>query len=727
MASIGNLTTFSEFINQYSVEIPRIQRDYTYGSGTSKTEKVLSKLLTDIRSSLENKSELILDFVYGCNDITFHPLDGQQRLTTLYLIYFYAACCAGKPINKSFTYATRDNSTIFCQELLNFKFDKSLDLSIVEQIKDSAFYRPSFDDDPSIRSMLVVLKEIDNYFNVMTRENPSLLFDLITASDCPVKFYCLDFGKFSLSDDLYIKMNSRGKQLTEYEIFKSQFEKYIEIELHDKDLKYKTAKSFDNEYTDLIWTTHNRNKSKIDPAFVNLFKNLFLLLNYKHKKEIIKFDWEKTLYENMCRLKMDKTDILFIQEFMEAFISIQGSTFLADYFYKEDDKVIGTDISKVRFFKTKVNLFTEACTSVLNNTQVVSLYAIVRAIQHKDDEHWLLNFRHIRNLIEFSDDEISHTERLSEIFGEIDIIFDNKISKISNSKFNTTQFDEEKEKHSHIDSWKQLFVYEDHDILRGSLSLFADNLSMDNRFDLGNQTIFQGIKNRLDIFSKVFDNEAEDADRDKFIRASLLSSGDFSQYHNVEMNKMIGCRYSSWRMLFTKSSYYKQSNIMRVLDRVKIPLTIQTLLPNDWRYYATKNVYYKHTYKSYDASKYGYYYIADENKPLEVWILQSTSYGPDNVKWKLLNILLYNALLNDVENIHLYKYEEDHKVKINNAIAIDALQDGWLIEDLTDNGRIEYWLKQNTDIQNGVLSHTNDDYVKRMTTIVKQLLTEVDL
>ena len=103
MASIGNLTTFSEFINQYSVEIPRIQRDYTYGSGTSKTEKVLSKLLTDIRSSLENKSELILDFVYGCNDITFHPLDGQQRLTTLYLIYFYAACCAGKPINKSFT------------------------------------------------------------------------------------------------------------------------------------------------------------------------------------------------------------------------------------------------------------------------------------------------------------------------------------------------------------------------------------------------------------------------------------------------------------------------------------------------------------------------------------------------------------------------------------------------------------------------------------------------
>lgn len=162
MASIGYITTFADFINKYNVEIPRIQRDYTYGSKTEKTEKVLTKLLNDIHDSLKNKKEIILDFVYGCSDAatnTFQPLDGQQRLTTLFLIYFYAACKApGITITRSFKYATRDNGTIFCQDLIDpskFTYEKDAG-PLVDQIKDSPFYRPSFNDDPSIRSMLVV-------------------------------------------------------------------------------------------------------------------------------------------------------------------------------------------------------------------------------------------------------------------------------------------------------------------------------------------------------------------------------------------------------------------------------------------------------------------------------------------------------------------------------------------------------------------------------------------
>ena len=137
-------------------------------------------------------------------------------------------------MNIAFVYSTRDDTTVFCKDLIKeFTYSQTdknnKQLSISQQIKDSAFYRPSFDDDPSIRSMLVVLDRIESKFEDFNNpDNPCYLWDVLNSQKCPLQFYCLDIGKFSLSDDLYIKMNARGKQLTEYEIFKSKFEKYIE-------------------------------------------------------------------------------------------------------------------------------------------------------------------------------------------------------------------------------------------------------------------------------------------------------------------------------------------------------------------------------------------------------------------------------------------------------------------------------------------------------------------
>ena len=66
MDKIGKLYTYSEFIQEHHIEIPRIQRDYTYGSNTRKTNEVLNNLLSDIYNALFNDgSEIILDFVYG--------------------------------------------------------------------------------------------------------------------------------------------------------------------------------------------------------------------------------------------------------------------------------------------------------------------------------------------------------------------------------------------------------------------------------------------------------------------------------------------------------------------------------------------------------------------------------------------------------------------------------------------------------------------------------------
>ena len=81
-----------------NVLIPSIQRDYTYGAQTEDTDKVLDNLLQNIenvlfgtRQDVESLPELTLNFVYGYmqDDVNYVPLDGQQRLTTLYLLHLY--------------------------------------------------------------------------------------------------------------------------------------------------------------------------------------------------------------------------------------------------------------------------------------------------------------------------------------------------------------------------------------------------------------------------------------------------------------------------------------------------------------------------------------------------------------------------------------------------------------------------------------------------------------
>ena len=66
---------------------------------------------------------LKLDFVYGSEDEgKLSPLDGQQRLTTLWLLHWYVALRAGKLEEASvrlrnFTYETRISSREFCRNL----------------------------------------------------------------------------------------------------------------------------------------------------------------------------------------------------------------------------------------------------------------------------------------------------------------------------------------------------------------------------------------------------------------------------------------------------------------------------------------------------------------------------------------------------------------------------------------------------------------------------------
>ena len=89
--------TLFELFNEYDVEVPIIQRDYAQGRQDDHAKMVRSNLLNDIKLAISGKTQpLDLNFVYGkAEENKFIPIDGQQRLTTLFLLHLFLCVSSG--------------------------------------------------------------------------------------------------------------------------------------------------------------------------------------------------------------------------------------------------------------------------------------------------------------------------------------------------------------------------------------------------------------------------------------------------------------------------------------------------------------------------------------------------------------------------------------------------------------------------------------------------------
>ena len=228
-----NEKTFWLLLKNYNICVPKLQRDYAQGRENNPTIKqIRESLVRDLFTALTEDKKLVLSFIYGATDINddkeemFIPIDGQQRLTTLFLIHLYifkqASFVEGIKVLKKFSYKTRDTSNRFCQKICESDIDFSL-TSIKKQILDFNWMTNTFLLDPTVMSMLVVLDEIHKQFSSVKLDFVSLK-DVLIKDDCPISFLWLDLPDYKQTDDLYIKMNSRGKLLTDFEIFKAKLQ-----------------------------------------------------------------------------------------------------------------------------------------------------------------------------------------------------------------------------------------------------------------------------------------------------------------------------------------------------------------------------------------------------------------------------------------------------------------------------------------------------------------------
>lgn len=135
---VNKAISFWHFIQEHTVEIPIIQRDYA--QGRLGEEYLRYNFLINLKQALDDylpneKKVLILDFVYGSqnkDNPKSYPLDGLQRLTTLWLFHWYIALKAGNlekacDTLKKFSYETRISSREFCQELCNYSHFQNYD------------------------------------------------------------------------------------------------------------------------------------------------------------------------------------------------------------------------------------------------------------------------------------------------------------------------------------------------------------------------------------------------------------------------------------------------------------------------------------------------------------------------------------------------------------------------------------------------------------------------
>lgn len=246
----NNSSYFKKLINDYIIYVPEFQRNYLQGDDSKESIKdKRDRLLDDIFDCIKSQSKSIdLGFIYGrveesYKSTLFYPYDGQQRLTTLYFLYLLIYFKFNKydeinSIKEKLSYQTRISTNRFIESFLSWILDSKERDNIYNDfwnkngkdlkgfvMSQDWFMMTEWNYDVSIINMLSIIveisrriKDLGDKFGIVNfidkDENNPFQFDFIYVDD------------ISKSDDLYIKINARGKALSPFENLKSDIDKY---------------------------------------------------------------------------------------------------------------------------------------------------------------------------------------------------------------------------------------------------------------------------------------------------------------------------------------------------------------------------------------------------------------------------------------------------------------------------------------------------------------------
>lgn len=661
------------------IEIPLIQRDYAQGRDMPKVEDIRRRFVGALKKALINKEPITLDFVYGeiDNNRTLIPLDGQQRLTTLFLLHWYIARREGVSEDKlafltKFSYATRYSAREFCKRLVSPAYQPDFNrFKLSEEITDQNWMPLDWENDPTISAMLRMI----DYIHVMFNNSCNNLWSRLEAG-C-ISFYFLPIKQLGATDDLYIKMNSRGKPLTEFENVKAEWEASIRAispsimpQQDAEQLQHRIEQKMDLDWTDLLWPYRNGQTGSsdddvVDDKFIRYLRFLTDIIYYKDEE-----------------LKKNSSDILSIVE--DLFRGSEKAPEHLEFIERGFDCWLHVDIEHL--FNTylttptasdpqkcvvaaPVNVFAQACytygdmngrTRLFPIGRSVMLYAFLYYLQHKNtisDTQFARRIRIITNLIKQSEYELRE-DNMPNLLRQTEYILTHGDVEEGYLSFNANQLAEEHEKaawlQTHADKADTLCRLENHPLLQGAIrvigldhidftdrfySLFACDHSLVNRALLSIGYYALLVNNRFQIGSG-------SADFDSSWRAIFSTS-----------QQGIAPKRDILLALLSQSQHFTNDMLQSVIDRY-----LRETREYDWRHYLVK-------YDAMRPERYGMYFWEEDSQHekrgysiLMMWTEKSISGRNYNIFLKALN----DRLLCDFPDLGIslgeYAYSGDGSV-----------------------------------------------------------------
>jgi len=662
------------------IEIPLIQRDYAQGRDMPKVEDIRRRFVGALKKALINNEPVTLDFVYGeiDNNRTLIPLDGQQRLTTLFLLHWYIARREGVSEDKlafltKFSYATRYSAREFCKRLVSPDYQPDFNrFKLSEEITDQNWMPLDWENDSTISAMLRMI----DYIHVMFNNSCNNLWPRLEAG-C-ISFYFLPIKQLGATDDLYIKMNSRGKPLTEFENVKAEWEASIRAispsimpQQDAEQLQHRIEQKMDLDWTDLLWPYRNGQTGSsaddvVDDKFIRYLRFLTDIIYYKDEE-----------------LKKNSSDILSIVE--DLFRDSEKAPEHLEFIERGFDCWLHVDIEHL--FNTyltttptasdpqkcvvaaPVNVFAQACytygdmngrTRLFPIGRSVMLYAFLYYLQHKEtisDIQFARRIRIITNLIKQSEYELRE-DNMPNLLRQTEYILTHGDVEEGYLSFNANQLAEEHEKavwlQTHADKADTLCRLENHPLLQGAIRVIGlDHIDFTDRF--------------YSLF----------ACDHSLVNRALLSIGDYALLVNNRFQIGSGSADfdSSWKAIFStsqqgiapkrdillallsQSQHFTNDMLQSVIDRY-----LRETREYDWRHYLVK-------YDAMRPERYGMYFWDEEN-PHEkrgynifmMWTEKSISGRNYNIFLKALN----DRLLCDFPDLGIslgeYAYSGDGSV-----------------------------------------------------------------
>lgn len=296
----GETYTLSElFSGERRIVIPDLQRDYCWGNedndkGTGEKGELVTDFVNNLLGQFEeyqnnqDKSSLNLGLFYGYEVLANHIqlCDGQQRLTTLYLLLGMINKKTIESKDNQLTegkfrqhlisdfeykhddkepylnYAIRESSLYFLSDLVCKFFIGNKDN--VESVKSADWYFDCYNLDPSIQSMLKALDKIEKIFEEKKSSLEFLEFGEWLLNK--VTFLYFDMENRKNGEETFVVINTTGESLSSTQNLKP-------LVLQEKNTLFDNTKfKDDGKGVDQCWEEietwfwKNRNKEKNDTA-----------------------------------------------------------------------------------------------------------------------------------------------------------------------------------------------------------------------------------------------------------------------------------------------------------------------------------------------------------------------------------------------------------------------------------------------------------------------------